>query len=58
MSFGPGFIGYLWSTAAQNELPFAAIQRALPLQAFPDIFAGALGLRVISGCKSAGVKAT
>ena len=40
MSFSPGFIGHLWSTAVQDELPFAAIQRTLPQIAFPDVFAG------------------
>ena len=55
MSFGPGFIGYLWSTAVQDELPFAAVQRALPNVAFPDMFAGVLGLLVITSRHAAGI---
>lgn len=37
--FGESFNGQLWSMADQDELPFAAIQRAVPQTPFPDVFA-------------------
>ena len=37
--FGEGFIGRLWSMAEQDELPFAAVQRAAADVPFPDVFA-------------------
>ena len=46
-TFGPQLIGHLWSMAQQNELPFAAVQRALPAVAFADIFTGACLMQCI-----------
>ena len=39
LRFGEDFVGRLWSMAVQDELPFAAVQRAVPGVPFPDVMA-------------------